>query len=258
MAGNSFSFDQSDTVKVFITRNTEIEKKYSLSTVLKWRAKKTYDDFPEIIRYLDKTLNLSSNIEVRKIFIEEGFQELLNIFDSTKSLALEIKLLKATLDANEANLEKLQKDFINIVRQISENTVFEEKNKFRIYGSDDKWSHTDEDKYYDWISLGSFYCQWNVESGYLNLDLARLKDSMWVLKIEYPEVIDFDEKLDGRKLFIQSKTLDGILTYVQYETALDFWEFVKRLIILDRDDNDLIKLRELNVTSGEILSSPKR
>jgi hypothetical protein len=26
MAGNSFSFDQSDTVKVFITRNTEIEK----------------------------------------------------------------------------------------------------------------------------------------------------------------------------------------------------------------------------------------
>lgn len=258
MTDNSLSFDQSDTVKVFITRNTDIENEYSLSTVFKWRANNEYDDFSEIIRYLDKSINLSSNNEVRKIFIEEGFQELLSIFDSTKSLALEIESLKTTLVANEAKLEKLQKDFTNIVRQTSDNTVFEQKNKFRVCGSDDKWSYADEDKYYDWISLGSFYCQWNVDDGYLILDLARLEDSMWVLKIEYPEVGDFDEKLEGRNLFIQSETLDGILTYVQHETALDFWEFVKSLIALDHDDSDLIKLRELNVTSGATLSSPKR
>jgi|GEM_PF-5425851 hypothetical protein len=43
MTDNSLSFDQSDTVKVFITRNTDIENEYSLSTVFKWRANNEYD-----------------------------------------------------------------------------------------------------------------------------------------------------------------------------------------------------------------------
>tara|TARA_B110000008_G_scaffold226594_1_gene228093 strand:- start:20 stop:787 length:768 start_codon:yes stop_codon:yes gene_type:complete len=249
MTDDSLSFDQSDTVKIFITRNPNTENEYSLSTVFKWRAEKKYDDLPEIIRYLDESINLSSNNEVRKIFIEAGFQELLNIFDSTKSLVLEIKSLKTTSISNEVKLAKLQKDFKNIVSQTSDSIVLEQKNKFRIYGSDEKWSYADEDKYYDWISLGSFYCQWNIDNGYLRLDLARSDCSAWVLKVEYPEVDDFGEKREGRKLFIQSETLDGILSYVQKETALDFWEFVKSLIDLDRDDSDLIKLRKLNVIS---------
>jgi len=249
MTDDSLSFDQSDTVKIFITRNPNTDNEYSLSIVFKWRAEKKYDDLPEIIRYLDESINLSSNNEVRKIFIEAGFQELLNIFDSTRSLVLEIKSLKTTSISNEVKLTKLQKDFKNIVSQTSDSIVLEQKNKFRIYGSDEKWSYADEDKYYDWISLGSFYCQWNVDNGYLRLDLARSDCFAWVLKIEYPEVDDFGEKLEGRKLFIQSETLDGILSYVQKETALDFWEFVKSLIDLDRDDSDLIKLRKLNVIS---------
>lgn len=246
----SLCFNQSDTVRVIITRHDDIDKQYSLKSIFKSQAQNKYEDLADILQYLDTSVNLTSNDEVRDIFIKEEFQELLNIFDSSKSVVFDIQSAKAALIANEAKFAKAHKDLKNIVRRAVASTASENKDKFRIYNSDEKWTYANEDEHYEWISLGSFYCQWNVDDGHLNLDLARIDNSIWMLKVEYPDIEIFDEKTEGHKLFIQSNTLDGILKYVHEETRLDFWDFVKSLITIDNQSDDLIKLRELHVISS--------
>jgi hypothetical protein len=250
----SLHFNQSDTIRVVINRNDDIDNQYSLISVLKNQARKKYEDLIDILEFLNVSVNLTSNDEVRNIFIEEGFQELLNIFDNSKSVVLDIQSAKKALVANEAKFMRAQKDLKNIVRWTAANMAAERKSKFRIYHSDEKWTHANEDENHKWISLGSFYCQWNIDDGYLNLDLARIDNSIWILKIEYPDNEDFDEKTEGHKIFIQSNTVDGILKYVKEETVIDFWEFVESLIAIDIQSHDLIKLRELYVISSQIPS----
>ena len=250
MKTTSLQFNQSDTIRVVINRNDDIDNQYSLISVLKNQARKKYEDLIDILEFLNVSVNLTSNDEVRNIFIEEGFQELLNIFDNSKSVVLDIQSAKKALVANEAKFMRAQKDLKNIVRRTAANIAAERKIEFRIYNSDENWTHANEDEHHKWISLGSFYCQWNVDDGYLSLDLARIDNSIWILKIEYPDNEDFDEKTEGHKIFIQSNTVDGILKYVKEETVIDFWEFVESLIAIDIQSHDLIKLRELYVISS--------
>lgn len=255
MKTTSLQFTQSDTIRVVINRTDDIDNQYSLISVLKNQARKKFEDLIDILEFLNVSVNLTSNDEVRNIFIEEGFQELLNIFDNSKSVVLDIQSAKEAIVANEAKFMTAQKDLKNIVRRTAANIAAERKSKFRIYHSDEKWTHANEDEHHKWSSLGNFYCQWNVDDGYLSLDLARIDNSIWILKIEYPDNEDFDEKTEGHKIFIQSNSVDGILKYVKEETVIDFWEFVESLIAIDIQSHDLIKLRELYVISSQIPSS---
>ena len=102
MKTTSLQFNQSDTIRVVINRNDDIDNQYSLISVLKNQARKKYEDLIDILEFLNVSVNLTSNDEVRNIFIEEGFQELLNIFDNSKSVVLDIQSAKKALVANEA------------------------------------------------------------------------------------------------------------------------------------------------------------
>jgi len=75
----------------------------------------------DILEFLNVSVNLTSNDEVRNIFIEAGFQELLNIFDNSKSVVLDIQSAKKALVANEAKFMRAQKDLKNIVRRTAAN-----------------------------------------------------------------------------------------------------------------------------------------
>ena len=68
----SLHFNQSDTIRVVISRNDDIDNQYSLISVLKNQARKKYEDLIDILEFLNVSVNLTSNDEVRNIFIEEG------------------------------------------------------------------------------------------------------------------------------------------------------------------------------------------
>ena len=121
MKTTSLQFNQSDTIRVVINRNDDIDNQYSLISVLKNQARKKYEDLIDILEFLNVSVNLTSNDEVRNIFIEAGFQELLNIFDNSKSVELDIQSAKKALVANEAKFMRAQKDLKNIVRRTAAN-----------------------------------------------------------------------------------------------------------------------------------------
>ena len=121
MKTTSLQFNQSDTIRVVINRNDDIDNQYSLISVLKNQARKKHEDLIDILEFLNVSVNLTSNDEVRNIFIEEGFQELLNIFDNSKSVVLDIQSAKKALVANEAKFMRAQKDLKNIVRRTAAN-----------------------------------------------------------------------------------------------------------------------------------------
>ena len=121
MKTTSLQFNQSDTIRVVINRTDDIDNQYSLISVLKNQARKKHEDLIDILEFLNVSVNLTSNDEVRNIFIEEGFQELLNIFDNSKSVVLDIQSAKKALVANEAKFMRAQKDLKNIVRRTAAN-----------------------------------------------------------------------------------------------------------------------------------------
>ena len=121
MKTTSLQFNQSDTIRVVINRTDDIDNQYSLISVLKNQARKKYEDLIDILEFLNVSVNLTSNDEVRNIFIEAGFQELLNIFDNSKSVELDIQSAKKALVANEAKFMRAQKDLKNIVRRTAAN-----------------------------------------------------------------------------------------------------------------------------------------
>lgn len=244
MTNKTFRYDRSIENVVFITKSDEYECGYKICSVGKWQAKIDYLKSTEIIEFLDNTLDLTNNSELRKMLLDEGYEELITIFDNTKNLAKDLLNSQKKLAQMERSIENLKRDLWNTIRTSKSSNSLQIVSSIIDDSEDNKWAEIDEPSNEDFIYLDSFYCQFVLDDAYLEVFIKNT-DENWILKIEYPEFGEFDEEPDCYPpKYILSRTIHGILNYVFNETQIDIWKFIDTLTDKISDNKDIDSIRQ--------------
>jgi len=216
---------------------------FKLTSVFKNRAAKSYNTTEEVLAYLDSFKSDKLLLELEK----KGFLDLVELYNKTSMVVKEIKDIE-----NEANdLKPINKNLNSKLKslkdrqinEINENSLEDWNNYLKKNSNLISWVEIDSGQRRNGKLLGSFYCEWVLDTGYIDLylRLPLKSDPNWYLKIVHP-------MLDGyqTKSTIQSKNFLSICAYITgTESDIEIKEFISCCKDLSKDQQEITKITNL-------------
>lgn len=218
---------------------------FKLTSVFKNMAAKKYNTTKEVLSYLH-----ASNSEKLLLELEEkGFDDLVRLYKKTTKTLQEIEIndnkvydLKSINNNLNLKIKKLE-DRLTI--GINEDSL-DNWNKYLVKNSKlINWKEVNSGRRRNGNLLGGFYCNWALDSGYINLylKLPIKSDPNWYLKIVYP-------MHDGNqtKRTIQSINFISLCSFITEDTLntdIEITEFISRCKELSEAHQEISKITNL-------------
>jgi hypothetical protein len=218
---------------------------FKLTSVFKNMASKNYSTTKEVLAYLH-----ASNSEKLLLELEEkGFEDLVRLYKKTTKTLQDIEIIdNEVYDLQSINnnlnlkLKKLE-DRLNV--EINEDSL-KGWNEYLVMNNKlINWKEVDSGRRRNGSLIGGFYCDWALDSGYINLylKLPIKSDPNWYLKIVYP-------MLDGNqtKRTIQSKNFLGLCSFItedDFHIDIEITEFISSCTELSKEHHEISKITNL-------------
>lgn len=244
--GKSFGLylDQAQTRRLIFERRASSLLGLQLREVFKRRSQKVLESPIEVILYLHQSLDLSSNADLRSEMQASGFGDLVEFFDANIADAKALSSASANLKKLQAEVKELSHTLDKHGQAFSEAYQSAAKSACRIEGNDFSWSYMDEAPGISWTDIGTIACDWAMDSGHVEFKLAKSVSQGWLMAIIYSPSGDFDESPDVFEEIIEAPSLNGLLDFIQYHSALlDFWKCLRLLVDLEFPDEEIKVLR---------------
>ena len=231
--------------KTTISRRLDAELGIQIVSVHKLRAQKIYSSAEDILLEMERILSRSDAHNLRKQISRGGFDDLLRFFDERIENVNANVQLRKDIELLQNTLEESEKDFRGDVSNF--HSAYEKalRDAYRLLDYNADWSYGDEPDDVYWLDIGSVFCTWVLEDGYVNLKLARTDQSKWLLRIDFPRTVDTDDnEIEGAVEVIESSSVNGLLQYVEDNITLNFWRCLRLILDSDLDATELNLLRD--------------
>ncbi len=222
-----------------------------LRAVHKYRSQKVLESAIDILLFLEQTLDLTRNADYRSAMQANGFADLVTFFDANFASAEALGLAAANLKSWEQEVKARRQALAIQGAAFKESYESSAKSNCRIEGHDCAWKYADDTSDAKWIHLGKVACDWVLDSGHVDLKLAKPSKGDWKMAFTYPPRGDFDESSDVFEEIIEAQSVNGLLEYIQHHSdTLSFWDCVRLIINLDLENHQISLLRAKAQSEG--------
>jgi len=218
---------------------------FKLNSVFKGRANKLFNTTNEVLDFLMAKDSYDLLMELDK----GGFSDLVRLYHKTSLLVKEVDNTNTQLTDIQTRVDSLK---AKLSSQQDQLTIKKEQDKYADWNDflnknknltdwkevESKSTQTNNSKL-----LGSFYCQWVLDDGYIDVYLQHpiKNNKYWYLAIMYPE-IDGEEQ----KKTIQSKDFLGLCSYITHAyLEIDIDQFILSCKEMSTPHKDVVKVTDL-------------